>query len=56
MSSLVGKIILIVGVFAAILFFFGSGIGEIELGIWGAGLIASLVVTVRLHRKKSATR
>ncbi|MGR8010429.1 hypothetical protein [Streptomyces hypolithicus] len=55
MSSLVGKIILIVVLFVAFLLIFGAQVGQIELAIWGAALVASITVAARMHKRQNAS-
>ncbi|MFF7164072.1 hypothetical protein ACFZBP_22405 [Streptomyces sp. NPDC008086] len=52
MKSLVGSLIAVLAVFALILLVLGSGFGGIEISLWLAALVASVVFTVRHHRRK----
>jgi Ca2+/Na+ antiporter len=52
MKSLIGSLIAIFAFFVLVLLLLGSHFGGIEIIAWLVALVASVMFTVRRHRKK----
>ncbi|MFF5498284.1 hypothetical protein [Streptomyces aquilus] len=55
MKSLTGSLISIIAFFVLVLMVLGSGFGGLEIMVWLAALVASVILTLRHHRKRNRT-